>query len=190
MHNRCGTIAIDKGAVMAAIKEIVVAALEDETEALLAMMRREIQRVTHGGAPGKPAWRDELAAELDEVYRIVADEAIEFGVGLPYSGYADAGHKFVRAMLVAHGSGSKAAGGGEPIAARPGELVWDDDLRDYHPSTALTQYPLPEAFNQTGNDFVGNAMRMMEAHFKATLESLAARLPKGLFADNTMEARR
>ena len=185
MHNRCGTISIDKTAVTAAIQDYLIAALEAETETLLSIMRREIQATTHGEGPGKPEWRDQLAVELREVYRVVTDEAIEFGVGLPHMSYADAGHKFIRAMLIAHGSGSQAAGG-SPIQSRPGELVWDDDLRDFQPSTAMTRYLLPEAFNQIGNDFIANAMRIMDAHFKAMLESAAGRLPKGLFADNTI----
>lgn len=152
-------------------------------------MREEIQRTTHGGAPGKPAWRDALALELREVYRVVVDEAIEFGVGLPYMSFADAGYKFVRAMLVAYGSGDQVAGG-EKIHSRPGELVWDADLLDHEPSRALTEYNLPAAFNQVGNDFVANAMKLMRVHFSETLARAGQTLPKDLFWGQTFPVRR
>lgn len=122
------------------------------------------------------------------MYRVAANEAIEFGVGLPYTSYADAGYRFVRAMLVAYGSGSEA--GGSAIHSRPGELVWDDDLNDYKPSTALTAYDLPDAFNQEGNDFISNAMKLIQTHFRQLLSQAGGRLPKGLFASLTQAVRR
>lgn len=188
MNNRCGTIEIHKNAVMAALREAIIVELEMETETLLTIMRREIQNTTHGSAPGKPEWRDSLSAELDEVYRVIADGVIEFGVGLPYATFADAGYQFIRAMLVAYGSGDKA--GGAPIQARPGELVWDDDLLDFHPSGALAPYLLPEEFNQEGNDFIRSSMRLMKAHFEAMLSSLSGKIPHGLFANATRETGR
>lgn len=145
-------------------------------------MRREIDKTTYGGAPGKPEWRSELAGELREIYRIVADEVIEFGVGLPHMTYASAGYKFVRAMLVAYGSGSEA--GGEPIRTRPGEQVWDSDLRERGLSKAQSSYLLPNAFNQEGNDFIENAMRIMQTHFKDTLERIWAGLPNSAVYSN------
>lgn len=166
------------------IRAVLVDVLEEGTETLLDIMRDEIQRTVHGDGPGKPEWREALAADLREVYRVVADEVIEFGVGLPYLNYADAGYKFVRAMLVAYGGGN-AAPGGEKIHSRPGELVWDDDLHDHGPSQALTEYDLPDAFNQEGNDFLSNAMRLMRVHFQGLLAKAGARLPKGLFSAHT-----
>lgn len=173
---------------MRQIRDALVLVLEDASDTLVALMRNEIERTTHGDAPGKPEWRESLGADLREVYRIVAEEAIEFGIGLPYMGYADVGYKFARAMLVAYGSGSEA--GGEAIHSRPGELVWDDDLHDFQPSTALSEYNLPDAFNQVGNDFIANAMKLMQAHFRQTLAHAGARLPAGLFTKQTYPERR
>lgn len=127
--------------------------------------------------------------ELREVYRVVANEVIEVGVGLPYTSYADAGYQFVRAMLIAYGSGDQVPGG-EKIHSRPGELVWDDDLRTYHPSTALTEYDLPDAFNQEGNDFIANAMKLMRTHFTHLLENAAGSLPGGLFSGHVQTVSR
>lgn len=188
MDNPCGFLQLNADSLLKQVREALVAVLEEGTETLLDIMRSEIQKTTHGDAPGKPEWRDQLSAELREVYRVVADEAIEFGVGLPYQSFADAGHMFIRAMLVAYGSGSGA--GGEAIHSRPGELVWDDDLHDFKPSIALTEYFLPDAFNQEGNDFLNNAMRLMRIHFTQLLTRASARLPKGLFSDQTQPVSR
>lgn len=165
MDNPCGSLQLDMDGLFKQLRDTLAQVLEEGTETLLDLMQDEIQKTTHGDAPGKPVWRDHLAAELQEVYRVVADEVIEFGVGLPYMNYADAGYKFVRAMLVAYGSGSEA--GGKAIRSRPGEMVWDEDLREVQPSRALTEYNLPGAFNQTGNDFITNAMKLMQTHFRA-----------------------
>lgn len=183
-NDRCGRLRIDEEALLKHVRTVLVELLEGATDQLLSIMRDEIQRTTHGGAPGKPEWRDALAADLREVYRVVADEVIEFGVGLPYMSYADAGYKFVRAMLVAYGSGNQAPGG-EAIHTRPGELVWDEDLHDHHPSRALTEYNLPDAFNQVGNDFLMNAMKLMRTHFQSVLSKASALLPAQLFSGHT-----
>lgn len=182
MPNPCGHLHLDTESLLKQLRNALVQVLEKGTETLLNLMQDEIQKTTYGDAPGKPAWREQLSAELREVYRIVADEVIEFGVGLPYTNYADAGYKFIRAMLVAYGSGSEA--GGEAIRSRPGELVWDEDLREAQPSRALTEYYLPDAFNQTGNDFIANAMKLMRTHFMNLLEGASAKLPKGLFSSH------
>lgn len=163
-------------------------ALEQASDTLLAIMQLEIVKTVHGDGPGKPDWRDELAEELTEVYRIVTQEAIEVGVGLPNMTYASAGYKFIRAMLIAYGGGS--AAGGKAMHTRPGQLVWDDDLLDYAPSQAVTTYDLPAAFNQPGNDFMANAMRIMKTHFVDVLDSAVTKLPTDLFSRHVHTTKR
>lgn len=188
MNNPCGTVQIQRDKLLSGIRQAIIAELEAETETLLSIMRREIHRTTHGGAPGKPDWRDELEQELREVYRVIANGVIEFGVGLPFESYADAGYKFVRAMVIVYGSGSKV--GNPPIQSRPGEIVWDDDLYERQPSTAKSAFLLPEEFNQTGNDFIRVSMELMKTHFEAMLAVLPQKIADRLFQDSMMAVRR
>lgn len=70
----------------------------------------------------------------------------------------------MKAMLIAEGAGS--AAGGAPIhAGPPGRSVWDDDLSGKKPSTAKSEYNLPGAFNQPGNHFIDNAVKLMKKHY-------------------------
>lgn len=63
MPDPCGYIQMNAEGLLNQIREMMIGLLEKGTETLLALMRQEIQRTIHGGAPGKPEWRDELASE-------------------------------------------------------------------------------------------------------------------------------
>jgi len=182
MASNFAHLRINEAALIAELTKYIIGALEEATEHLLGIMAKEIMRTVHGRGPGKPEWREALAGELREVYRDVAEEAIEFGVGLPYSSFEESGYKLIRAMVVAYGSGSEA--GGEAIHTKPGELVWDGDLESKGLSDAKSWYLLPEGFNQAGNEFVENSMKIMRAHFKSILESSFAKIPQDVFWRN------
>lgn len=141
-------------------------------------MGEELQKTTHGGAPGKPAWRDKLAADIHRVFESITDDAIEFGVGVDYSSGT---WEHVRAMLIAYGSGSR-AGGAAIHAGPPGRDVWNDDLTGKKPSAAKSEYPLPDAFNQEGNDYVNNAMKRMKVFFDDIISEALRSMPGDIIA--------
>ena len=98
-------------------------ALELEGRRLILHMRREIERTTDGGAPGKPAWRKEISEGLRKVSETVGSDAVSVEIGYEAKDAAMA----VRANIVNEGSGS--AVGNPPIHAGPtGRNVWDSDL--------------------------------------------------------------
>ena len=109
------------------MKETGVDALKLEGDRLLIHMRREVAKTTHGGAPGKPDWRREIANNLDHIATAVTGDSVSMDFGYSPSGKADE----VRAMIVAAGSGS-AAGGSAIHAGPPGRSVWDDDVSLRH----------------------------------------------------------
>ena len=124
-------------------------AMERAADKLIELMREEVQRTVEGDGPGKPAWRDKLAADIKVVFRDIVNDAIEFGVGADYS---EGTWEHVRAMLIAYGGGS--AAGNAAIQAGPyGREVWNEDLSGKHPSSAQSEYFLPDRFNQPGNDY-------------------------------------
>ena len=142
-------------------------------------MKREVGRTTHGGAPGKPAWRDEIARNLTHVATAVSGDSVSMDFGYSPSDKAD----LVRAMIVEDGSGS--AIGNDPIHAGPtGRSVWDEDVSGKHPSRAKTEYNLPDAFNQVGNQFVENAVRMMQTEFGRATEAVFATTPDDAYYGN------
>lgn len=144
-------------------------------------MRREVYHTTHGGAPGKPEWRKEIADNLSRVAIAVTDTSVSVDVGYSPSDKADE----VRAMIVAAGSGSEA--GNAPIHAGPtGRSVWDEDVSGKHPSRAKNEYLLPAEFNQKGNQFIENAMRMMKTDFGDVTEAVFASVPDSVYYGNVV----
>lgn len=142
-------------------------------------MKREVGKTTHGGAPGKPAWREEIARNLTHVATAVSDDSVSMDFGYSPSNKAD----LVRAMIVEDGSGS--AAGNEPIHAGPaGRSVWDGDVTGKHPSRAKSEYDLPDEFNQAGNQFVENSVRMMQTEFGRATEAVFATTPDDAYYGN------
>ena len=135
MNGRCNLIMLDEAALMSVLRDEAKEALELEGQRLLNHMRREVDRTICGGEPGKPAWRQEIAQNLEHTATAVTDDSISMDFGYSPSGKADE----VRAMVVEAGSGS--AAGGDAIHAGPaGRSVWDDDLSERHPSRARSEY--------------------------------------------------
>ena len=144
-------------------------------------MRREVMNTTHGGAPGKPEWRQEIAQKVENTKTEITDDAVEMQFGYEPAGKADK----VRAMIVESGSGS--AVGRAAIHAGPtGRVVWNSELDGRHKSKAKSVYDLPAAFNQTGNQFVENAMRMMQTEFGLLTELSFATMPDSAFYGNVV----
>lgn len=179
MNGQCNQISLNEAALMAVLRDEAKEALELEGQRLLAHMRREVMNTTHGGAPGKPEWRQEIARNLDQTAVAVTDDSVSMDFGYSPSGKADE----VRAMIVEAGSGS--AAGGKAIHAGPsGRSVWNSNLDGKHPSNAKSVYNLPAEFNQTGNQFVENAIRMMQTEFGTITEAVFATTPDSSYYGN------
>ena len=134
---------------------------------------------THGGAPGKPDWRKEIVDNLDRTAVAVTDDSVSMDFGYSPSDKADE----VRAMVVEAGSGS--AVGGKPITAGPnGRSVWNSKLDGKHPSRAKSVYKLPAQFNQKGNHFIENAIRMTKTTFGTMTEAAFATTPDSAYYGN------
>ena len=142
-------------------------------------MRREIHLTTHGGAPGKPEWREDIAKNLGHTTTAQTGDSISMDFGFSPSNKADE----VRAMIVNEGSGS-AVGGNAIHAGPPGRSVWDEDVSGKHPSRAKTEYDLPDEFNQMGNQFVQNAMRIMQTDFGSMVEQTLQAIPDSAYHGN------
>ncbi len=160
------------------------AALELEGERLINHMKREVHHTTHGGAPGKPGWRNEIASNLTHTATAITADSISMDFGYTPDHQADE----VRAMIVEAGSGS--AVGGAAIHAGPtGRSVWDGDVSGKHPSEAKSVYDLPAEFNQKGNQFVENAVRMMQTDFGDHIEAAFATTPDSAYYTKVEETK-
>jgi len=185
MTNLCNQLSLDEAALMSILRDEAQNALELEGQKLLIHMRQEVHRTVGGGGPGKPAWRNELASKLDKIASSVSDSAVSMDFGYSPSGKAD----LVRAMIVEAGAGS--AAGNAPIHAGPtGRSVWDDDVSGQHPSRAKSEYLLPAEFNQAGNQFVENAMRIMQTYFGDITEFVFATVPDSAYYGNVQVSSR
>ena len=164
------------------IKDYYVHVLEQAEDKLIELMRDQVNVTIYGGGPGKPEWRSLVQKEIRRVYRDVAENYIESGVGLPYN---EGSWKYVRAMLINLGSGDKSENPdwpARPIQTRPGHQVWNDNLDGLQQSGAESVYLLPDQFNQEGNHFIENAMKMMGKYFQDILDSAAANLPSSIIS--------
>ena len=127
--------------------------------------------------------------DIEDICRRLSDR--HFGAGsdgmiyISPSGKAD----LVRAMIVEAGSGS--AVGNAPIHAGPtGRSVWGNDVSGQHPSRAKSEYLLPAEFNQKGNQFVENAMRIMETAYGDITEFVFATVPDSVYYGNVQVSSR
>lgn len=177
-------IHISEADQITAIKDHYINALVQAEDQLLSIMKQEVIKTTYGLSPGKPEWRDELSRHLKEVYREVANNYVEIGVGVPS---VDSLNSIVKYMLITYGSGSKADDGGNPITAGPtGRLVWDNELESQKPSESKTTYQLPDEFNQSGNHFISNSITLMEKHFNDVLANASRALENEVFYNNVV----
>ena len=128
MNGKCNQIFLDEGALMRTLARHGKDTLEAEGNRLAEIMKHEVQMTTHGGAPGKQTWRDEITRNIRITTKGISVDRITIDVGYESTALAEE----VRAQVVAHGSGDKAeGGGGEAIHAGPtGRSVWGDDLSE------------------------------------------------------------
>ena len=181
MKSELKKLKLHVGALYNDLMRYYIKALTKAEEKQIDLMQEEIQRTTHGGAPGKPEWRNQISGMLREVYKNITASYIEAGVGLPENLEGSMQSLFVRAMVILEGSGS--AVGGAPIHAGPyGRSVWDENLSGKKPSTVFVPYNLPAAFNQTGNHFIENAIKRMRVVFQDILDAATDSMPIDIVA--------
>lgn len=178
--SKCARLGLNVTEVNRLIQNHLIQAMEQAEDKLIELMRQEIEKTTHGQAPGKPSWRKEVSSLLRETYRLITSSYMEFEVGVPYE---VAETLLIKAMIIHEGSGSVV---GNPAihAGPPGRPVWDGDLSGKKASSASSEYLLPAGFNQTGNKFVQNATRRMKAFFDEILDAACATLPSSIFFGN------
>ena len=86
MNGRCNEIILDEDALMVALTETARQGLLAEGDVLLSSLRAEVGRPLPGDAPGKPAWRAEIAANLEHVATVVSSDGISVDFGYSPSG--------------------------------------------------------------------------------------------------------
>ena len=78
--SKLNKLSINTDALIRDIFRYYLKALNRAEDRLIELMRQEIQKTTHGGAPGKPEWRNQISAMLKEVSReVTADYIKAFG---------------------------------------------------------------------------------------------------------------
>lgn len=164
------------------LRPYLIDAMDRASDALLRAMKINVHERTHvgrtgKGAPGDPAWRNELDRDLRKLYERYVDEVLEIGVG---ADYGEGTPELVRAMIVAYGAGS--AAGNSPIHAGPaGRSVWNDSLTGKKASKVQDEYDLPDEFNQVGNDFVAQALKDTKDALNRIIEDAVKNIPNSVY---------
>lgn len=177
---------------MQKLRPYLIAAIENAADEMVEDMKRLVHTTTHvgqtgKGAPGDPAWRSELDRDIKRLWIEMGKNTIEAAVGAD-GGYGEGSYSYVRAMLIAYGSGSRAHGAPgwnrhAAIHAGPaGRVVWDDDLSDQKVSESSYR-KMPLEFNQYGNDFINRAIELMEKKKEMVIKRAFENLPADLFQD-------
>lgn len=180
---RCNSFDLNVDQVMTSLRQYYVGVLRKASDKLIEIMSTEIY-VTVDGPNGRTAWKDDLKKSLTVVYEKIADNAIEFGVGAPFTNSLKT--KVAR-MIITKGSGFHV---GRPwIHEKPGKIVFTKDLSRrksnarYHADRTIL---LPAGFNQKGNDWLENAVKKMEARFNDILTQASVDLPDSIFSNALM----
>lgn len=166
------------------LKPYLIQALEAATDEALKAMRIHVTETSYKGEPGHSEWRQDVGRELKRLYAEQVDKYLESGVGLE----SPAMYERVRAMLIAYGSGRYAMSetgsslNQSPIVAGPyGRMVWNDELTGRHKSESYYG-PMPDDFNQFGNDFVHKAADDLKKVIDGVVERAFANLPADLIS--------
>lgn len=177
------------------LKPYLYEAMEKATDELLKSMQIHVYTVTAvgktgKGAPGDLEWRNELDRDLEKLYVRVVDDIVEGAVGAN-AGYGEGDNYFVRAMLIAYGSGNRAVSP-NPITGKKvsraaihagphGREVWDDDLMDHVDGGSHSSYhKMPQSFNQIGNFFPEKALEDVRAHFEQIVGNALRNIPPNI----------
>ena len=163
------------------LRAYYVKALKDAEDKFIEIMSEQIRAVDNAadGGHGAPEWKDPLIKAVRTLYRDIADNYIEIGVGIPNQGGRD--RLSVEAMIYEYGVGDKSDNERRmpPVQTRPGEEVWKTDMsRDTSRATAW--YDIPQ-FNQYGTHYIENSIKLMAKHFNDVLDNAAANLPDDFF---------
>lgn len=166
---------------MKQIRDYYVQSLSKAEDKLIELMREQINQINHsaGGGHGAPEWESAVKASVHKVYRDIADNYIESGVGIDYrEGEAIT----AAASIYEFGVGDMASPKAPPVQTRPGEKVWKTDLTRGI-SNALSSYYIPQ-FNQQGTFYIENAMKLMAKFFNDILDEASENLPDSIFYSN------
>lgn len=180
---KTNTLSLNVDACMADLKEHYKTALKEAENKFIEIIDQEVVRPNVGGGPGKPGWREAAKEHMNVLEERFVDNYLEADVGYDMKGaFSD----FVKTMLILQGGGSAAPGGSPITAGPPGRSVWDNNLDGKHPSSAKSEYTMPDGWNQPGNKFMENAVRRMQTFFYDIIDSANAKLPDSVFYDNVM----
>ena len=174
----------DINKLKAGLRPYLIDAMNKASDELLKRMKINVHEVTYvgktgKGAPGDPAWRDEVDRDLRKLYERYADDILEVGVGADYS---EDRYAMIRAMVIAYGAGS--AVGNPAIHAGPyGRSVLNDSLTGHKESRADEEYDLPEEFNHKGNNFIEKAVEETQTAFQTILNNALKNIPNHVYTD-------
>lgn len=173
---------INERRMLSQIKAYYVKALKEAEDKLIEIMSGQILAVDNagGGGHGAPEWKAGLIKAVRTIYRDVADNYIEIGVGIPEKGYTD--RLTIEAMIYEAGVGSESDAGTPPVQTRPGETVWKTNM-SRGISTAMSSYYIPQ-FNQYGAHYVENSIKLMAKYFDDVLDSATANMPDSIIYGN------
>lgn len=119
---------VNEKRMLSQIKSYYVKALKDAEDKFIEIMSGQILAVDNagGGGHGAPEWKAPLIQAVRTLYRDMADNYIEIGVGVPDRGGQD--RLSVEAMIYEFGVGDQSDLGSPSVQTRPGETVWKTDM--------------------------------------------------------------
>lgn len=155
-------LTLDHQKTMAEILDAVEKELQQLGDRFIDIAKREVMKTTYKGAPGRKAWRSDMAENMKKFPIRYENGYMILPVGLDLQ---EGTSGWIRALVITFGGGDSAqtdGGLGASIHSRPMETVWDGELAGTHISNAENTFLLPDQFNQTGNMWLENTVRQIE----------------------------
>lgn len=136
-------LSFDTAGAIALIKNIYNLYLDDLSQNLINIVQREIAK----NGNGSDLMKLSAMAEVRETRREITDSEIILEVGIDTAALKSHENVYVRVMVVLHGN----QGSGK-LKTKPGEMTWTKHVIVKRLSPAVTEYPLPDEFNQTDQE--------------------------------------
>ena len=173
--------------IIKGIQDHLVKTMQRLENKLIELMREEVKKIDHKGTGGHgaPEWERDVLKAIRVVYRDIANNYIESGVGIPDNSPE---WLWIEASVYESGVGSQADPVQPTIKSKPGEDTWQSTSYA-HPriyqdeSSARDVYPI-YPLNQKPTYFIENAMKAMSKYFDDVCAEAMQTLPDDLFFNN------
>ena len=163
---KCNSLSIDVSGLFMAIQNECYVQLNDVADKIIEGFRLFI--VSDGA--GRVQWRENAASEFKILSEKMAEDIMEFQVGIRDTIENESWGSFYIAQIMVALYGNHG-----PLYTKPGEITFHDHMESFAESHAQSEYALPDGFNWPDphpEKMLENVMKITKQYFKDGVKSL------------------